>query len=293
MRTVFASLLFLLTLSGCQFSKSVKKDLVSGLLTTGDGLSCETVFLSVNDEKTERNTFVYGEEFIVNFSNIEGFEKTNDYLFPGMQLDVISKTGDTVLYSKDLYSDYINGLKISPLLLTSSVTVASPMKSKGEYLLHVNIWDKKGKGKFSAKFNFNVISNDKIIVEAVNVLYDEIYLFSKERETVIHDNKIKFNENAYVIFEGLKGFKEENGIVFPGLSLKGTDNTGASILDFNDLFSDYTNSGLALTDFNKRVSSHFILSGSEFKNPLHCEVTIWDKKSDARIKIRTDLIVEP
>jgi hypothetical protein len=293
MKTVITSLLLLFALSGCQFSKSVKKDLVSGLLTTGDGISCDDVYLTVNGEKTENTTFIYGEQFLVNFNGIEGFKKENEYVFPGMKLAVVSEAGDTVLQTDDLYSDYANGLKLNPLLLTSDVTVASPIDSRSKYTLQVSIWDKKGNGSFSAKLDFKVIPNEKLVSEAVNVKCKEIYLYSKERSKVIPDNKIKFNENTYFIFEGLSGFKEENGIVFPGLSLKGTDKEGAVILDYADLFADYSETGLAVSDFNTRVASNFILTGSEFKNPLHCELTIWDKKSDARIKINADLLVEP
>jgi hypothetical protein len=196
------------------------------------------------------------------------------------------------LLTNDLYSDYINGLKLSPLLLSADITVATPMKAKGEYFLHVNLWDKKGTGKYSAKLEFKIISNEKILVEANNVLYNEIYLFSKERNKVIPDNRIKFNENTYMIFEGLSGFKEENGLVFPGLSVKATDKEGNVILDFTDLFTDYSKSGLAVPDFKAQVSSHFKLTGSEFKNPMHCEIVIWDKKSDARLKASADLTVE-
>jgi len=292
MKIAISSILFLVAFSGCQFSKSVKKDLVSGLLTTGSGLSCDNVYLSVNDEKTDRNTFIYGEEFHINFNNIEGFKKDNDYVFPGMALVVTGKAADTVFQTNDLYSEYTNGLKLSPLLLISDITVASPMKSGNEYTLHVSIWDKKGTGTFSAKLDFKIKSNEKVGIETGNVEYDEIYLYSKERDMVIPDDKIKFNENTYIIFEGLSGFKDENGAVFPGLSLKGTDNDGKVIIESSDLFSDYSESGLTVSDFNARVSAHFILSGSELKNPLHCELTIWDKKSDVRLKVTADLIVE-
>jgi hypothetical protein len=293
MKTAFTSLLLLIALSGCQFSKSVKKDLVSGLLTTGDGLSCNDVFLKVNGERINRNTFVYGEQFIVNFNGIEGFVKDNDYVFPGMKLVVSNNAGDTILKTGDLYSEYSNGLKLTPLLLTSDITVATPMNSKGAYILHVNIWDKKGKGTFSAKFSFNVTVNEQLAIESVNVPYNEIYLYSEERGKVLTDNKVKINENTYFIFEGLSGFKDVNGMVFPGLSLKGTDNAGNVILDYADLFADFSETGLAVTDFSKRVSSNFTLTGSGFKNPLHCVLTIWDKKSDARIKTTADLTVEP
>lgn len=293
MKTAITSLLLLIALSGCQFSKSVKKDLISGLFTTGDGLSCDDVYLTVNNEKVNRNSFIYGEEFNVNFNNIEGFTREGENVFPGMILTVISKTGDTVMNTVDLYSDYTSGLNLSPLLLMSDITVASPIHSNGEYTLNVKIWDKKGKGTFSAKFDFNVTVNDKIKLEPTGVTYNEVYFYSKERSRVIPDDKIKFNETTYVIFEGLSGFKEENGMVFPGLNLTGKDSAGESIMNFDDLFADYTEKGLSVADFNARISSHFILTGTEFKNPLHLELTIWDKKSDAKIKASADLTIEP
>jgi hypothetical protein len=292
MRAAVTTLFILLLLTECQFSQSVRKDLVSGLITKGDGLSCENVYLTVGVEKTDRNTFIYGEEFVVNFDGIEGFRKDNDFAFPGMQLYVTGKSGDTVLLSKDLYNEYTNGIKLTPILLTAEVTVASPLRSNNNYTLNVIIWDKKGNGKFTTKFDFKVEANKKILIESVNVKYNEIYLFSKERGIVLTDNKIKFNENTYMMFEGLNGFKADNGLVFPGLSIKATDNKGAIILDSNDLFANYSTSGLPVDNFEDQLSSHFKLTGSEFINPMHCEITIWDKKSQARIKAKADLTVE-
>jgi hypothetical protein len=293
MKTSITLFLLLITLIGCQFSKSVKKDLISGLFASGDGLSCDDVYLTANDEKISRNEFVYGEVFEVNFNNIEGFVKENESVYPGMILTVISKTGDTVMNTADLYSNYTDGINLSPLLLMSDITVASPLKSNEEYTLNINIWDKRGKGKFTVKFDFSVKVNEKIDVNVSGVTYGEIYLFSKERSKVITDDKIKLNENTYVIFEGLSGFKEEGGLVFPGLSLSGKDGEGKEIMNFEDLFSEYSAEGLPIADFNSRISSHFILEGAEFKNPLKLELTIWDKKSEASLKAIAILSIEP
>jgi hypothetical protein len=294
MKMKFATLVVIVSLvvTGCNFSKSVKKDLISGLLTKGDGISCDDVYLSVNDEKTERNTFVYGEEFLVNFNNIEGFTRENESVFPGMTIAVTGLNGDTVLKAGDLYSNYTGGLKYTPLKLTSDITVASPMKSGNKYTLNVIVWDKKGKGTYNATLDFSVITNENIKIESVNVTYDEIYMYSEKKGKVITDNKIAFDDNTYFIFEGLAGFKTENGMVFPGLSLKGRDDAGDEILNFDDLFADYSESGLAVSDFNARLSSHFNIPKSEFKNPLKCNLTVWDKKSDARITVKAELTLE-
>ena len=291
MRTTLISLLVLMLMSGCQFSKSVNKDLLSGLFTKGDGLSCDETFLTVDANKINRNNFVYGETFVINFNKIDGFNMVNEAVFPDMTLLVLDTGGDTMLYASDLYNNYPDGIKLDPLLLTSEVTVAAPMRSGKEYKLYVNIKDKKGDGVFNSEFEFKVISNDKIVSESNGVGYDEIYLYSDGREKVIVDNKIGKDETIYFVFEGLTGFKEDGGLVYPGLSIRGTDKAGKLILDFEDLFADYTESGLSVEDFNKRVLSNFTLSGIEIMNPMHCEILIWDKKSDAKIKSVTDLEV--
>lgn len=292
MKTKIAIFILFMTLVSCRFSKSVKLDLISGLGTSGNLISCEDVYLTVDNQKIERNTFTYGEKFFLNFNNIEGFKKENNKVFPGMSIAVLTKSGDTLLQAKDLYSSYIGGISLSPLVLQANITVASPIRSTGDYTLYVKIWDKKDKGTFTAQLGFKVTPNGKIIVEPSNVSFDEIYLFSKERNKVITDNKVKVNESAYLLFEGLTGLKVENNKVYPGLSIKGSDDSGAEILNYVDLFAEYSDSGINVNDFVNQVSSDFIFSTSRLKNPVHCVVSIWDKKSDATIKASFDLNVE-
>ena len=129
-------------------------------------------------------------------------------------------------------------------------------------------------------------------IELSKVTYDEIYLFSQENDKVITDNKIKLNDNIYIIIEGLKGFNEANGMVFPGLTIKVTDSAKNAVLDSDDLFLEYSESGIAAIDLADRVSAHFSVQGTQSNNQLHCELTVWDKKSDAKIKVITDLVLD-
>jgi hypothetical protein len=291
MKTSGIAILLLALISGCQFSKSVNKDLMSGLLTKGDGLSCDEVYLTVDGEKINRSTFVYGETFVVNFNKIEGFVKENEAVSPDMSLLVLGVENDTMLFAEDLYRDYPDGIKLDPLLLTSEVTVAEPIGSSRDYKLIVSIKDKKGDGVFSAELGFKVVPSDKIVTETTGAGYNEIYLYSKDKGKLILDNKVGKDETTYFVFEGLTGFKEVGGMVYPGLSLRGTDKGGKLILDFEDLFADYSETGISVNDFNKRVLSNFTLSGTELLNPLLCEVLIWDKKGDSKIKSVTDIEV--
>lgn len=209
-----------------------------------------------------------------------------------MNLVVVNPSGDTMMQTNDLMSKYADGMNYSPLLLTADLTIAAPIKSKTEYTAFVNIWDRKGEGTFRSKFDFKVRENDKISIESSKVTYNEVYLYSQGNEKVITDNKIKLNEDTYIIIEGLKGFNEANGMVFPGLTIKASDYAKNIILESEDLFIDYGKSGIAAIDLANRVSAHFSVPGTQFNNPLHCELTVWDKKSDAKIKVITDLVLE-
>jgi len=291
MKTKIVILLLTLSLGACNFSKSVKVDLLTGLTASGDLISCDDVYLTVNGQKVNSNTFTYGEEFYLNFNNVEGFKKENDRVFPEMDLIVTGSAGDTLLVSRDMYKNYPDGINLSPLLLQSNVTVADPIHSGGDYTLTVMMKDKKDKGTYTARLNFKVIPNEKIALTSSNVTYKEIYLFSAAEEKVITDNKVKLNDKVYLLFEGLSGLKEEAGLVFPGLSIKASDDAGEQLVNYDDLFADYTDTGISATDFASQVSSNLVFSSLEVKNPIHCTISIWDKKSDAKLGAAFDLIL--
>jgi len=279
----------LMAIASCDFRKSIHKDLITGLVTRGDGLSCEDVKLNIDDEIIQRNSFVYGEDFVLSFINIEGFDKVDNHAFPGMNLNVISQSGDTVLKNRDLYADMVDGTDLSPLRLNTKITVGDPIHSNEEYTLHVSIWDKKSDGVFTAKFNFDVVPNDQIYVESENITYREVYLYSKQRQKVIVDNMASFDENIYIMVEGLEGFVVENDKVSVGLSMKINDEEGNVIVDEENLLGS---SEYDYSEVYARLSANFIITGSTIDNPIDCQIVIWDMKSSETFKAFTQLHIE-
>jgi hypothetical protein len=281
-----------LVLISCDFRKSVSKNLITDLITKGDGLSCEEVYLTLDGEKTNRTTFIYGEKFYLNFDGMEGFNKEHENVFPGMVMWVTDEAGDTIYQTEDMYANYLNGMNFSPLLLKANLTVATPMHSNHKYTAFIKIWDKKDKGTFTVELPFNIIENDKISIEKNNISYDEIYLYSADRDKAIADGVVNFNENIYLIFEGLSGVIEENGNVYPGFKLLATDNSKNIILDYADLFESYAETGVGSDDFKTQFYVTVKFTQGEIENPIHCEMLLFDKKSNANLKITTDLIVQ-
>ncbi len=280
--------LLLITFDSCQFAQSVEKDLATGMSTRGDGLSCEKVYLSDGENVIKRNTFVYGEVYYVNFDGLEGFVMDGQGAFPSMQLIIVSNKGDTVLYVNDMYDEFVQGIENDPLDLYGEVTVADPIHSGGEYTLYVIIRDRNGKGTFRAILKFDVVPDEGISINSNGVSYKEIYMFSQQRGRTITDGQAEFNENIYMLFEGLEGFSVQEGKVYLGLSLEITDATGNLILDEADLLGD---EGMSQAMVQEQLAPNFILSGSQIANPVTCKVRIWDKKGTAWLNASTEINV--
>ncbi len=80
-------LLILLSFLSCETRKSSNKesqpvkDFTRGEMIVPEGLSCDEAWLSVNQERIDRRTFIWGEIFYVHFNNIEGFNKADGAVF--------------------------------------------------------------------------------------------------------------------------------------------------------------------------------------------------------------------
>ena len=286
-----ALLAAIIILHGCNFSKSVNTDLLTGLTTVGNGLSCDDVYMSMTDGQIQKNTFIYGEEFDVNFSNIEGFTNVEGAVFPGLSLAFTDEAGEIVMETDDLYAGYTEGMDFSPLLLAATLTVATPIQSNNNYLLSVKVWDKEGTGTFTAKLPFEVIVNDRISLEHNQTACTEVYLFSGNTGQVITNHEVAFDEDVYLIFEGLTGFREDDGNVFVGMSLNATDNAGKILLALDDMFETYGENDITANILKEQASANLVFTKGVITNPVHCEVVIFDKKGEARITAKTELTV--
>jgi hypothetical protein len=296
---LFSALSLTLIFPGCDSRKSINKalttgkDITTGVIVKPEGLSCDDVWLSVNEERTDRITFIYGETFYLNFNNVEGFNKVDGTVFPGMLLKVTDEKGDTIIQTDDIYADSVNGINLSPLLIKTNFNVVKPVYSNHKYTLFIKIWDKLGEGTFITETPFNVIENERISIDKNYISYTEIYLYSVDRNKVITDGIIAFNETVHLVFEGLSGFYENNGKVFPGAKVQANDNSDNPIMYFDDLFDAYTTTGISSDDFKARIYVKMKFTEGKVDNPIHCEATIFDKKRNAaNIKVLTDLIIK-
>lgn len=274
--TAITSILF-----SCNVNKSTSFNSNLNLKIQGDGISCDNISIIDNKGKEIQSpTFIYGQEIFINFNNINGFIKENNFVFPGLKLLILSSKKDTVLYSDDLYAENTDGFNLNPLKLTANITLASPMHSEDKYVAYLLVWDKKGTGTYKVEFQFNIVHNPKITIKAKGVEYKEVYLFDNEMNKAITNHFIQINQKVFILFEGMQGFVVQDDSIACGISLKVADKNNNVILDEADLMK---NEKMSIQEFNTQVAPYFLVTDSMVENPLKCYCLIWDKKSNKSI----------
>jgi len=278
--------------SACNFSQSINKDLITGATSRGDGLSCDDISIQINGEKEKRNTFTYGENVVFAFDGISGFKEENGKVYPEMSMVVLKKENQMVLSELSLLN-LTEGTDLSPLQLQANLIANFPHKNNEEYEVQLTIWDTKGEGKFTYNMPFTIIENELLHVKSTTIDYTSIYLWNESDNKVVADNKMTSKNKYLLILEGLDGLKAENGKVFPALSILLTDNKGNAVLSNPNLLQSSTTDGVDAAAFTKNqtfVSLKF--NEGEFFNPYKLTVELKDAKSESKLNITTELVID-
>ncbi|MCU0457460.1 MAG: hypothetical protein MUE37_00010 [Bacteroidales bacterium] len=195
-------------------------------------------------------------------------------------MTITGVAGDTVLQFNDLFADAYEGLDQNPLTLTANLVMAQPLHSGEKYRWIIKISDKTGTGRFESSLDFDLVPNSNLSIRAEGINCREIYLYSAAQAKIITDNIVTAGEDIYLVFEGLQGVTPESGRMPAGLSMTATDSAGTIILNETDLIGE---NGMDPEQFAKQVAPSFNFSGTDIKNPVACEVKIWDKTSSKHI----------
>ncbi|MDB4292352.1 hypothetical protein N9954_03035 [Maribacter sp.] len=283
-RTILAIAIVLVT--ACNFNVSMSKDFMTGITTSGNGISVDEVYLSDGTSGLKRRTFTYGEKIFTNFSDISGFTIEDGLYYPVMNVLVISKEGDTIMNYPDLYGG--KAIDASENTLNGHVILADPIKSNEEYTILYSLIDGKGDGSFTSKMDFKVAPDQSIKVAKSGFDFAEVYIMNNDEGTVITDNTIDFNQNIYLNFQGLTGYTVDGNTAEVGLSVKLTDDSGNVLIEEADIFKGQK---VAIQNLKQGIASTIILSPGSVDNPLKWEVDIWDKNSDAKLSAQTQITI--
>jgi hypothetical protein len=149
-------LLVIFFLSACNVG--VKKDLLSGLKVTNNGLSFEEAFLQVDDAKFNSNEFPSGKMVYLFATGVSGFAIKDGLVNLGGSVVITDESGNKVMDHPDLFEAYTTtGVSAEDASTINFYVPMNEMFSPGKkYLWKTRIWDKNGEGAIEAEVEFTV-----------------------------------------------------------------------------------------------------------------------------------------
>lgn len=278
-----------ITFNSCQFNQSVNTDLITGAYSRGNGIGCDDVSIGINGKIEKRNEFIFGEKVNFIFNNISGLTNLDNKTYPGLSMYIVKNEKDTILSNPNLLKSLDNGTDLSPLQLQANFTSAFPYQNDEKYKVFVNIWDKKGDGKFTYELPFTIRENDLLKIENKGIEYSKIYLWNETNKQPVFDQNVSSEDLLILILDDIGGLELSNEKVYPIFSIDLLDNKGNKIISNPNLLSDYENEGVNPEDLKNQLTAKLTFTKVEINNPCKLIVKLKDKNSTKEINIRTEL----
>lgn len=269
--------------------KSIQKDAKTGLELKADKLTFDSFDLTMDGKALSTNEIEFGAIAYITLRDVSGYTIKDEKCFPGCEIKVTDLNGKEVLYVKDAYERYSEGVsRQDGSILSSDLTVGDPMKAGETYLWKIRFWDKQNNGEIATMMKVKIKPNQSKITQQATgpVSYRNLYLVSENK--VLRKNEFELGKKVSLYITGLKGFTVENNKVYAGWSMVLTDSKGTIILDYKDAFSNYA-SGIEVEKMSN--VNIYINTGNPMKvgEMYTWTSTLWDKKGKNKISTKTVL----
>jgi len=128
-----------------------------------------------------------------------------------------------------------------------------------------------------------ILTND-ISLETKNIKVKKATLLYSDGSPVPDDNTIALDTKIKVNLFMEDGWKEKNNKVFIGASESISDDKGTTIVDADDLFKDYNESGIDPSDAKLiKLTAIVQNEGTGGSNFYEVKFRVWDKNGDGEI----------
>lgn len=128
-------------------------------------------------------------------------------------------------------------------------------------------------------------SSTRLRITNFRLSYHEMYLASDGKR--LNTFRCSPAENVRLIITGLTGFEATGNRIYPGISVKVTDQQGRILVNTPDLFTESGSKGLPADSISHRIEIHMPVDSSFIQGCNYlCRIRIWDKSG------RGELIAE-
>ena len=146
---------FLISCSG--MAVSIKKDLNTGLVTTGKGMTTSSAKIIMNDEVLNHTDIPLGESFFIVNEGVTGLTVKDGKVSVGCSLVITDKKGEVLLSEPDLFKGNDLFDKDKAGYLRCIVNTGKPMEWEEKYNVSVVFTDKFGTGSVENKVAIKTI----------------------------------------------------------------------------------------------------------------------------------------
>jgi hypothetical protein len=273
-------------LSSCHFSAGIKKDALTGLTIKNQSLDYEQYTLLKEKRQLGGHALAFGETLTLTLTGVSHFKEEDGKVYPGMRMTVKKKSGEVLLYYADLLQESAaNGLsRATASTLRASFTAGPPLVTGQSCDLVVTIWDKKGDGTITASLPLTI---EKPVTPGLSVTPSGLscdFAYITDVNGKVSSNEAVTGDRTGITFFGLKGFTEENGLVFPGGEIIITGTNGEQKLHTEDVFATSAANGLDPAEVARSVRLSLETLPAQKGDESLWTFRVWDKKSDASIQ---------
>ena len=156
MKPNFLFFVIIVGMSSC--AAGIKKDLLTGLTVTNNGLSYENVYLSSDGKELKSTTLGMGQKIVIQLEGVDGFQLKDGMAFADASIVVEDEAGNVVTELNDLLASYSEtGIKPEDAkFLSASYTVGNSLELNKPYKLIASFWDNNSESDIICKVDFTV-----------------------------------------------------------------------------------------------------------------------------------------
>jgi hypothetical protein len=155
MKPNFLFFVIIVGMSSC--AAGIKKDLLTGLTVTNNGLSYENVYLSSDGKELKSTTLGMGQKIVIQLEGVDGFQLKDGMAFADASIVVEDEAGNVVTELNLLASYSETGIKPEDAkFLSASYTVGNSLELNKPYKLIASFWDNNSESDIICKVDFTV-----------------------------------------------------------------------------------------------------------------------------------------
>ena len=140
----------------------------------------------------------------------------------------------------------------------------------------------------TAGVNKDLLSGLKVTNSGLS--YEEANV--KLADSKVNSAEFKPGDVIYIEVKGIDGYVEKNGLVNIGASLEVSDPSGKKLMEYADLFEQYTETGISKVDASV-ISLHITADSTVLPGVKYTwKSKIWDKNGKGAINTELEFVVK-